>query len=130
MAETNVPADLKYTKEHEWVRVEGEAATIGVTDFAQNALGEVTFVELPEVGAEAVAGEELAVVESLKAASDVFAPVSGMVAAVNEALEDEPNAINADPYGAGWLCKIEGIDEAGLAALLTPEQYEALLSKE
>ena len=130
MNETKVPRDLKYTAEHEWVRVEGGAATIGITDFAQNALGEVTYVELPEVGAELSQGGEFAVVESLKAASDVFAPVSGKVAAANGALEDEPAKVNVDPYGGGWLCRIEGVDAGELDGLLSPERYEAFLGEE
>ena len=127
---SNVPDDLKYTDRHEWVRLEDGTATIGVTDFAQNALGEVSYVELPEPGWKVAQGKEFAVVESLKAASDVYAPVSGRVAAVNDALEAEPNRINADPYGEGWLCKVEGFDPAELAALLSPEQYTELISEE
>ena len=130
MTETKVPEDVKYTGEHEWVRIEAGSATIGISDFAQNALGEVTYVELPEVGAELALGAEMAVVESLKAASDVYAPVSGKVVAVNDGLDAEPKTVNADPYGQGWLCKIEGASEAELAQLLSPEQYKELLSKE
>ena len=130
MAETQVPEDLKYTNEHEWVRLEGGTATVGITDFAQRALGEITYVELPEIGAALTKGAEFAVVESLKAASDVYAPVGGTVVAVNGLLEAEPNKVNADPYGEGWLCQVEGADQADLAQLLTPEQYRELLAKE
>ena len=126
----NVPDDRKYTKDHEWVCVEGDTATVGVTDFAQGALGEVTYVELPVVGAVLTPGQEFAVVESLKAASDVYAPVSGTVFAVNDVLEKEPNTVNADPYGGGWLCKVEGIDPADTDRLLSPEQYQELLDSE
>ena len=130
MAETQVPEDLKYTNEHEWVRLEGGTATVGITDFAQRALGEITYVELPEIGAALTKGAEFAVVESLKAASDVYSPVGGTVVAVNGLLEAEPNKVNADPYGEGWLCQVEGADQADLAQLLTPEQYRELLAKE
>jgi len=130
MADTRVPADLLYTTQHEWVRVEGANATFGITDFAQHALGEVTYVELPEVGAPLAQGKEFAVVESLKAASDVYAPIGGKVTAVNSALADTPNTVNADPYGQGWLCKLQGVDKAQLPKLLSPKQYEELLSKE
>ncbi len=130
MAQTNIPDDLMYTKDHEWVRVEDGAAVVGITDFAQKALGEVTYVELPEVGAALERGAEFAVVESLKAASDVYAPVGGTVAAVNEALGDEPRRINADPYGGGWLCRVEGVNSAELDGLLSPAQYAQLLDKD
>jgi len=130
MPETSVPDDLRYTRQHEWVRVEGGSATIGITDFAQSALGEVTYVELPEVGAKLSQGKEFAVVESLKAASDVYAPLSGTVAAVNEKLEEEPKTVNTAPYGDGWLCKLNEIQEADLGDLLSPEQYAALLAEE
>lgn len=128
MPEYRVPADLGYTKNHEWVRADAGSVTVGITDFAQNALGEVTYVELPDAGAELEQGKEFAVVESLKAASDVYAPVSGTVAAVNEKLEEEPKMVNAAPYGDGWLCKLSKIQEAELAALLSPEQYAELIS--
>jgi len=130
MSESHVPEDLRYTGQHEWVRLEGTEATVGITDFAQHALGEVTYVELPEVGTEVAHGGELAVVESLKAASDVYAPVAGRVLAVNSALEDEPKRINENPYGEGWLCKLVGVDSAGLDALLTAAQYRQLLEQE
>lgn len=130
MADVQIPEDLLYTEGHEWMRVEDGTATMGITDFAQDALGEVTFVELPEAGAELSQGEEFAVVESLKAASDVYAPASGTVTAVNHLLEDEPNKVNEDPYGDGWLCKLEDVSAAELDELLSPDQYRDLLESE
>ena len=130
MAQAKVPQDLRYTVQHEWVRVEGNNVTIGITDFAQHALGEVTYVELPAAGAKLTAGKEFAVVESLKAASDVFSPVSGTVAEANSSLEDSPKLVNDAPYGAGWLCKLTDIDKGDLDTLLTPAQYSELLAKE
>ena len=130
MTAPEVPADLKYTEQHEWVRAEGGTATFGITDFAQNALGEVTYVELPEPGTDLARDKEFAVVESLKAASDVYAPVSGKVAEVNAALDADPKKINDDPYGEGWLCKVDGVDQAELGCLLSHEQYAELIAKE
>jgi len=130
MTASNVPVDLNYTEQHEWVRAEGGTATIGITDFAQHALGEVTYVELPEAGAGLTRGRECAVIESLKAASDVYAPVNGTVAQVNAALDADPTKINDDPYGEGWLCKVEGVDQVELGRLLSPEQYAELIAKE
>jgi glycine cleavage system H protein len=125
-----IPADVRYTKDHEWVRVEGQTALMGITDFAQHALGDVTYVDLPPVGKEVGQFEELTAVESAKAASDVFAPLSGTVSAINDALENAPERINSDPYGAGWICRLKDIRPAELENLLTPEQYKELLSKE
>jgi len=130
MSKAMVPKDLLYTEQHEWVRVEGDGATIGISDFAQHALGEITYVELPAVGAKLAAGKEYAVVESLKAASDVFSPVGGTVVEANESLNDSPNTVNNDPYGAGWLCKLTGINKPDLDTLLTPDEYAQLLAKE
>ena len=104
-------SELKYTKDHEWLRIEGDVATIGITDHAQNALGDVVFVDLPEPGRMVEAGEAIAVVESVKAASDVYAPISGRVTEVNAALVDEPALINAEPTGAGWFFKIVAVGE-------------------
>jgi glycine cleavage system H protein len=115
---------LLYTKQHEWARVEGDIATIGITDYAQMMLGEIVFVELPAVGTEIRSDSEIAVVESTKAASDIFSPVTGKVTAVNSALESEPELINKDCYNAGWICKIEIADDASLEALLNAEQYK------
>ncbi len=125
-----VPKDLKYTSEHEWVRVEGDVVTIGISDYAQQALGDITYVELPEVGAELQPGEDFAVVESAKAASDIFAPVGGTVAEVNSALEENPELINQDPYGQGWLCRLTGVRAEQLDSLLSAEEYEKLIAEE
>lgn len=115
---------LLYTKQHEWARVEGDIATIGITDYAQMMLGEIIFVEFPAVGTEVRSDSEIAVVESTKAASDIFSPVTGKVTAVNSALESEPELINKDCYNAGWICKIEIADDTSLEALLNAEQYK------
>jgi glycine cleavage system H protein len=120
----NVPAELKYTASHEWVRKEADGAvTIGITDFAQEALGDVVFVELPEVGRKLAAEEACAVVESVKAASDIYAPVAGVVTATNDALKDAPEGINADAYAA-WMFRIKPDDAGALNALLTAEAYK------
>ena len=116
-------ADLKFSKDHEWVRLEGDVATIGITDHAQQALGDVVFVELPELGREVTAGEACAVVESVKAASDVYAPVTGKVVEVNAALADNPGAINADPTGEGWFFRIEPANPAEIEALMDDAAY-------
>ena len=126
---SELPGDLNYTEEHEWLRREEDGSvTIGITDHAQAALGDLVYVELPEVGQDVEAGGEMAVVESVKAASDVYAPVAGSVAAVNEELGDDPEKINADPYGDGWIVRLspEAFDEA---SLLTPDAYQELLDK-
>ena len=123
---SNVPANLKYTEQHEWLKIEGDVATVGITDFAQAALGDLVFIELPKVGRKVKAGEAFVVVESVKAASDVYAPVSGEVVAVNDALAGNPAAINTAPYGEGWICKIKASDTGELAKLLEPSKYEAL----
>jgi glycine cleavage system H protein len=115
---------LLYTKQHEWARVEGDIATIGITDYAQMMLGEIVFVELPTVGTEVRSDSEIAVVESTKAANDIFSPVTGKVTAVNSALESEPELINKDCYSTGWICKIEIADDTSLEALLNAEQYK------
>jgi len=122
---SNVPEDLKYAASHEWVRVEGEAATVGITDHAQHELTDVVFVELPAVGRELRAGEACAVVESVKTASDVYAPVSGTVTAVNEALAANPGLVNSDPYGAGWFFRLRLARPAELANLLDAAAYRA-----
>lgn len=120
---------LLYTKQHEWARVEGDIATIGITDYAQMMLGEIIFVELPAVGTEVRSDSEIAVVESTKAASDIFSPVTGKVTAVNSALESEPELINKDCYNAGWICKIEIADDTSLEALLNAEQYKQYVKR-
>src|SRR5947207_3912583 len=104
---TNIPSDLKYAKSHEWVRVSGDTATVGITDFAQHELTDVVFVELPEVGKQVKAGESCAVVESVKTASDIYSPVSGHIIEVNKSLADDPGLVNREPYAAGWLFKLK-----------------------
>jgi glycine cleavage system H protein len=122
--------ELKYTRDHEWVRQDGDAATIGITDHAQNALGDVVFVDLPEVGREVAAGEACAVVESVKAASDVYAPIAGRIVEVNSALAETPGLINSDPGGEGWFFKIEPKDAAEIAALLDEAAYAAFVESQ
>ncbi len=119
----NVPSDLKYAKSHEWVRVEGGAATVGITDHAQHELTDVVFVELPEVGRKVKAGESCAVVESVKTASDIYSPVSGEVTSVNKAVVDNPGLVNTEPYAGGWFYKLKLDNPGELSQLLTPEQY-------
>ena len=121
----NVPEDLKYAKSHEWVRLSGDTATIGITDHAQHELTDIVFVELPVVGRQLKAGEACAVVESVKTASDIYSPVSGEVVAVNRALPDSPGLANTGPYGEGWFYQIKLANPAELDALLTPAQYAA-----
>lgn len=123
----SVPGDLQYTKSHEWVRVEGDVATVGITDHAQDELGDVVFVELPETGATLEAGDSFGAVESVKAVSDLYAPVGGEVVEVNGALEDSPEKINEDPYGEGWILKLR---TSGEVDLLSAADYEKLLEEE
>ena len=120
-------AEMRFTKDHEWVRMEGDAATVGITDHAQNALGDVVFVDLPEVGRVVEAGEACAVVESVKAASDVYAPVAGRIVEVNSALAENPGLINSAPTGEGWFFKIEPADAGAVAALLDEGAYAAFV---
>lgn len=122
----NIPADLKYTKEHEWARIEGELLIVGITDHAQDALGNITFVDLPKVGTTVEAMGETCVVESVKAASDIYSPVGGEVAEVNSSLKNSPELINKDPYGEGWIFKLKGFDATTIDSLLSPEDYEKL----
>jgi glycine cleavage system H protein len=124
------PDDLRYTKEHEWLRLEGGDAVVGITDFAQDALGDVVFVELPAVGATLSAGQTFGVVESNKTVSDLFAPVGGRVTAVNAALRDEPEAVNRDPYGAGWMIRIAVARREDVDALLDAAAYQTLVASE
>lgn len=119
------PDDRKYTKTHEWVKVDGALVAVGLTDHAQEQLGDITFVELPEVGKKLEQEAECCVIESVKAASDVFAPVAGEVAEVNSALEATPGLVNESPYGQGWIYKLKAFDTAQLDALMSAEQYEA-----
>ncbi len=128
---SNVPGDLKYTKSHEWVRIEGDGAVvIGITEHAQDLLGDMVYVEVPDVGRSLDAGEACAVVESVKAASDVYSPVSGQVTAANAALADSPETVNSDPYGDGWLMKLAPTERGELDQLMDAEAYEALLKSE
>jgi len=122
---SNVPAELKYTKSHEWVRLDGGMAIVGITDHAQQELTDVVFVELPEVGRKIRAGEAFAVVESVKTASDIYAPVSGEVVEANRAVVENPALVNTEPYAGGWFCRIRYSDEAELGALLSPQQYSS-----
>lgn len=122
-----IPADLKYTKDHEWARIDGDIATFGITDHAQEALGDIVFVELPEVGRTIDAGEAYAVVESVKAVSDVYAPVAGEVIEVNEALEGEPEKVNSDAYGAGWIVKVKISGET--LELMSDDEYTTFLEE-
>lgn len=118
-----VPQELRYTAEHEWIRVEGSRGVIGITDFAQEELGDVVYVELPKVGAELVKGTPFGVVESVKTASDLYTPVSGTVVEVNEKLVDQPELVNRDPYGDGWMIVIQMSDPSQVDSLLTADQY-------
>jgi glycine cleavage system H protein len=123
----NVPEDLRYSSDHEWVGRDGDVARIGVTDYAQDALGDVVFVQVPSVDAEVKAGDTFGEVESTKSVSDVYAPVSGTVVEVNEALADSPQLLNEDPYGEGWICAIRISDPGQLDALLDAEAYRKLI---
>ena len=120
----NIPEDLHYSKDHEWVRVDGDIATIGITDYAQNSLGDVVYVELPKVGDELAANESFGSVESVKAVSELFTPVSGKVTEVNEALQDEPEKVNTDPYGDAWMMRVKMSSPGEVDSLLTVAEYE------
>jgi glycine cleavage system H protein len=123
----NVPEDLRYTSDHEWARVEGGQIRVGITDYAQDALGDVVFVQLPEPGAKVSAGDSFAEVESTKSVSDVYAPVNGTVVEINSELVDAPQRLNEDPYGEGWLCVIAPDGEDASASLLDAEAYRKLI---
>ena len=128
---TELPGDLLYTNEHEWLRREEDGTvTVGITDHAQAALGDLVYVELPEIGQDVATGGDMAVVESVKAASDVYAPIDGNIVAVNQELEDDPEKVNAEPYGEGWLVRLEPAGAVDESALLTPDDYQALLDEE
>lgn len=120
----NVPEDLHYSKDHEWVRVDGGTATIGITDYAQNSLGDVVYVELPRAGDEFATNESFGSVESVKAVSEVFTPVAGEVAAINEELNDTPEKVNSDPYGEGWMIRVRMKNPGEVDSLLTAAEYE------
>ncbi|MFY0523821.1 glycine cleavage system protein GcvH [Archangium gephyra] len=123
----NIPQNLKYTKEHEWARVEGSIVVVGVTEHAQEALGDVVFVDLPKVGVTVTAGKQFGAIESTKAVSDLFSPLSGKVVKVNDALKDNPQTINSDPYGAGWIIELEPSDSKEVAGLMDASAYGDLL---
>ena len=123
----NVPAELKYTKEHEWIRVEGEEAVVGITDYAQSQLGDIVFVECETVGDALEAGETFGTVEAVKPVSDLYLPVAGEVLEFNEELEGEPELVNKDPYGKGWIVKIKISDETELDGLLNADAYKAII---
>jgi len=120
----NVPEDLHYSKDHEWVRVEGDQAIIGITDYAQNSLGDVVYVELPKAEEEFAANEPFGSVESVKAVSEVFTPIAGTVVTINEALADEPESVNTDPYGGGWMIRLKMANRGEVDSLLTAAEYE------
>ncbi len=123
MGDFSYPSDLRYTKEHEWIRVEGNTATVGITAFAQDQLGDVVFVEVPKVGKEYAQFAQFGVVESVKTVSDLYLPVSGKVVEVNASLEAAPELVNKEPYGGGWMIRVEMANPGEVAALLTAEQY-------
>ncbi|MDQ6993549.1 MAG: glycine cleavage system protein GcvH [Mariprofundus sp.] len=123
-----IPANIKYTKDHEWVRIDGDIATFGITDHAQEALGDIVFVELPEVGRTIDAGEAYAVVESVKAVSDVYAPIAGEVVEVNEGLEGEPEKVNTDAFGGGWIAKVK-VSGDGSVELMSDDEYTTFLEE-
>ena len=121
----NVPAELKYTKEHEWIRVEGEEAYVGITDYAQSQLGDIVFVEVETEGDELEAGDTFGSIEAVKTVSDLYMPISGEVLEFNSELEDQPDLVNKDPYGKGWIIKVKVEDEAQLDGLLSADAYKA-----
>ena len=127
---SEIPAELRYAASHEWAKVEDAVATVGISDHAQDAMGDLVYVELPEVGQVVAAGDETGVVESVKAASDIYSPVSGEIVEINEALEDEPELVNNVPYEGGWLFKVQLTDEGELDNLLTADQYQAQIDSE
>ncbi|GAC1456283.1 MAG: glycine cleavage system protein GcvH [Vulcanimicrobiaceae bacterium] len=123
------PAGLLYSKEHEWVKLDGDVATVGITDYAQSSLGDIVYVELPRVGAEPTQFGGIGVVESVKAVSDIFTPVGGEVVGINDAIEADPALVNRDPFGEGWLFKVKLGDVSQITELMSPEQYEQLVSE-
>lgn len=128
---SNIPKDLKYTKTHEWVKSNADGSlTVGITHHAQDLMGDMVFVELPQTGAKVSAGKECGVVESVKAASDVYAPVSGEIVEANAALSDSPETVNKDPYGSGWMFRMKPANQAEVNALLDAKAYEALVASE
>ncbi len=126
---SRVPEELKYSKDHEWVRVEGDIAVVGITDYAQSELGDIVYVELPQVGTRVQKGETVATVEAVKTAADVYSPVSGEVVEVNSALEEHAELVNKDPYGEGWIVKIKMSNPEELNELLSAEEYKKLIGE-
>jgi len=126
----NIPADIKYTKDHEWVRIEGNTATVGITDYAQGELGDIVFVELPKVGDEVAQHQAFGTIEAVKAVSDMYAPVSGKVTEINAALEDDPMIVNRDPYSDGWMIKVDMADDGQVEDLLDAATYRKQLDEE
>ncbi len=124
----NVPENLKYTKDHEWAKIDGDVATVGITDYAQGELGDVVFVELPEVGTKLNAGDTFGTIEAVKAVADLYAPLSGEVVEVNPKLDSAPESVNQDPYGEGWMIKIKMSNPNEVNDLLTAEQYKELIA--
>ncbi len=126
----NIPEDIQYTRDHEWVRVDDNVAMIGITDYAQDQLGEIVFVELPQEGEEFAKGEAFGVVESVKSVNDVFLPMSGKVRELNDPLRDSPETLNDDPYGEGWIVKVDILDSSELSDLLSAQEYESYIKEE
>lgn len=124
------PTDLRYHEEHEWIRMQGGQATLGISQFAQDALGDIVFIELPKVGATVAAGQQIGEVESTKTTSSIYTPVSGTIVKINGDLKDHPELVNADPYGKGWMAVIELADPGQVDALMTAAQYDAFLSSQ
>ncbi|HNK13846.1 MAG TPA: glycine cleavage system protein GcvH [Nitrospira sp.] len=125
-----IPSNLRYHQEHEWVRAEGQQATVGISHFAQDALGDIVFIDLPKVGAKVTAGQQIGEVESTKTTSTIYTPVSGTIAKINADLKDHPEAVNSDPYGKGWMAVIDLATPAEVDQLMTAAQYEEFLSKQ
>lgn len=124
------PTNLRYHKEHEWIRVEGKQAVLGISDFAQDTLGDIVFIEMPKVGATVTAGQQIGEIESTKTTSSLYTPVSGKIIKVNTDLKDHPEKINSDPYGKGWIAEVELSDPAQVDSLMTAEQYETFLKSQ
>jgi glycine cleavage system H protein len=123
------PSDLRYHEEHEWIRIDGKQATMGISNFAQDALGDIVFIDMPKVGSTVAAGQQIGEVESTKTTSSIYTPVSGKIAKINTELKDHPEVVNADPYGKGWIAVIELSDPGQVNGLMTAEQYETFLKK-
>lgn len=125
----NIPANLKYTKDHEWIKIEGSTGTIGITDFAQGELGDIVYIDINPDLTEITSGQSFGTIEAVKTVSDLYAPVDGKVIEINKNLNDNPQVVNSDPYGEGWIVKIEIVNSAQLNELLTPEDYQAQLGQ-